>query len=290
MNRTLVVRLSAAFIALGCAWVAYTQAPQGKQDGKQQAKQASNKLNKITDDLYEIEGDGGNVAFYITNDGVILVDDKFEYDFNDITAKIKSVTSQPVKYVLNTHHHGDHTGSNAQFPAITEIISTANARKNMIDGKQPGAPRVVFTDETDVFLGGKQVQMRYFGRGHTNGDAMVYFPALRLIHTGDLVAGNSPLIDYAGGGSLKEWAATLDAAMKLDFDTVIPGHGPVGKKSDILTYRNNVEKLRTEVSDMLRQNKSRDEIAKVVQDKYGWAPTGLQFQRGFDGMLVELKR
>jgi len=290
MNRTLEVRLSAALMALGCAWVAYTQAPQGKQDGKQQAKQASNKLNKITDDLYEIEGDGGNVAFYITNEGVIVVDDKFEYDFNDIMAKIKSVTSQPVKYVLNTHHHGDHTGSNAQFPATTEIISTANARKNMIDGKQPGAPRVVFTDETDVFLGGKQVQMRYFGRGHTNGDAMVYFPALRLIHTGDLVAGNSPLIDYAGGGSLKEWAATLDAAMKLDFDTVIPGHGPVGKKSDILTYRNNVEKLRTEVSDMLRQNKSRDEIAKVVQDKYGWAPTGLQFQRGFDGMLVELKR
>jgi len=289
MSRTLLVRLSATFLALVFAWVAYTQGPQGKQDGKQQAKQASNKLNKIADDLYEIEGDGGNVAVYITNEGVIVVDDKFEYDFNDIMAKIKSVTSQPVKYVLNTHHHGDHTGSNAQFPAATEIISTANARKNMIDGKQPGAPRVVFTDETDVFLGGKQVQMRYFGRGHTNGDAMVYFPALRLIHTGDLVAGNSPLIDYGGGGSLKEWAATLDAAMKLDFDTVIPGHGPVGKKADILTYRNNVEKLRMEVTDLLRQNKSRDEIAKVVQDKYGWAPTGLQFQRGFDGMLVELK-
>jgi len=291
MSRTLLVRLSVTFIALGCAWVAYTQAPpQGKQDNKQQAKQANNKLNKITDDLYEIEGDGGNVAVYITNEGVIVVDDKFEYDFNDIMAKIKSVTSQPVKYVLNTHHHGDHTGSNAQFPAATEIISTANARKNMIEGKQPGAPRVVFTDETDVFLGGKQVQMRYFGRGHTNGDAMVYFPALRLIHTGDLVAGASPLIDYGGGGSLKEWAATLDAAMKLDFDTVIPGHGPVGKKADILTYRNNVEKLRLEVTDMLRQNKSRDEIAKVVTDKYGWAPTGLQFQRGFDGMLVELRR
>jgi glyoxylase-like metal-dependent hydrolase (beta-lactamase superfamily II) len=160
----------------------------------------------------------------------------------------------------------------------------------MIEGKQPGAPRVVFTDETDVFLGGKQVQMRYFGRGHTNGDAMVYFPGLRLIHTGDLVAGASPLIDYAGGGSLKEWAATLDAAMKLDFDTVIPGHGPVGKKADILTYRNNVEKLRLEVTDLIRQNKSRDEIAKVVTDKYGWAPTGLQFQRGFDGMLAELRR
>ena len=230
------------------------------------------------------------MAFYITNEGVIVVDDKFEYDFNDIMAKIKSVTAEPVKYVLNTHHHGDHTGSNQHFLASAEIISTANARKNMIDGKQPGAPRVVFTDETDVFLGGKQVQMRYFGRGHTNGDAMVYFPALRVLHTGDLMAGTSPLIDYGGGGSLKEWAATLDGAMKLDFDTVIPGHGPIAKKADMLTYRNNVEKLRTEVTGMIRQNKSRDEIAKVMQDKYGWAPTGLQFQRGFDGMLAELRR
>src|SRR5690242_54725 len=188
MSRTLTVRLSAVVIALGCAWVAYTQAPQGKQDGKQQAKQANNKLNKITDDLYEIEGDGGNVAFYITNEGVILVDDKFEYDFNDIMAKIKSVTPQPVKYVLNTHHHGDHTGSNAQFQPAAEIISTANSRKNLVDGKQTGAPHIVFTDQAEVFLGGKQVQMRYFGRGHTNGDAMVYFPALRVLHTGDLVA------------------------------------------------------------------------------------------------------
>lgn len=288
MNRTVGIRFSAIFLVLGCAWIAYTQAP--AQQGKQQAKQANNKLNKLTDDLYEIEGDGGNVAVYITNEGVIVVDDKFEYDFNDIMAKIKSVTAQPVKYVLNTHHHGDHTGSNAQFPASTEIISTANARKNMIEGKQPGAPRVVFTDETDVYLGGKQVQMRYFGRGHTNGDAVVYFPALRILHTGDLMAGSSPLIDYSGGGSLKEWAATLDGAMKLDFDTVIPGHGPVAKKADMLAYRNNVEKLRQEVTGLLRQNKSRDEIAKVMQDKYGWAPNGLQFQRGFDGMLAELKR
>src|SRR5260221_13864743 len=115
MSRTLVVRFSATFIALGCAWVAYTQAPQGKQDGKQQAKQANNKLNKVADDLYEIEGDGGNVSVYITNEGVILVDDKFEYDFQDIVDKVKSVTTQPIKYVLNTHLHGDHTGSNDKF-------------------------------------------------------------------------------------------------------------------------------------------------------------------------------
>src|SRR6202043_1339789 len=104
---TLVVRFSAGLLFLLAAWVAYTQ-NQNKQPPQL-------KINKVKDDLYEIEGDGGNVAVYITNEGVILVDDKFEYDYNDIVDKVKSITNQPIKYVLNTHHHGDHTGSNAKF-------------------------------------------------------------------------------------------------------------------------------------------------------------------------------
>jgi glyoxylase-like metal-dependent hydrolase (beta-lactamase superfamily II) len=279
MSRTLLLRLSAGILLVAGSWIAYTQ-----------SRQASNKLNKIADDLYEIEGDGGNVAIYITNEGVILVDDKFEYDYNDIVDKVKSVTSQPIRYVLNTHHHGDHTGSNAKFPPSTEIIAHANARKNMIDGKQPGPPRLVFTQEQDVFLGGKEVRARYFGRGHTNGDVMIYFPALKVLHTGDLVAGNSPLIDYGGGGSLLEWTATLDEALKLDFDTVIPGHGPISKKADIVAYRNNIEKLKTRVTGLLSQNTAKDDIAKVMTSEFGWQPGGLQMTRGFDGMLAELRR
>jgi cyclase len=281
MRRTVLLRLFAGFLLLAGSWLAYTQ---------NQNRQPSNKLNKIADDLYEIEGDGGNVAVYLTNEGVILVDDKFEYDYNDIVDKVKSLTSEPIRYVLNTHHHGDHTGSNAKCPSNTEIIAHANARKNMIEGKQPGPPRVVFTEETSVFLGGKEVRARYFGRGHTNGDVMVYFPELRVLHTGDLMAGSSPLIDYAGGGSLLEWAATLDGALKMDFDTVIPGHGPVAKKADLLAYRNNVEKLKNRVSGLIRQGAPKEEIAKVMTSEYGWAPGGLQMTRGFDGMLAELKR
>ena len=281
MSRTFLVRVSAAVLFLGASWVAYTQ---------NQGKQASNKLNKITDDLYEIEGDGGNVAVYITNEGAIVVDDKFEYDFDDIMAKVKSVTNQPVKYVLNTHHHGDHTGSNAKFPSTTEIISTAMARANMIQGKQPGPPRVVFTQESDVFLGGKEVRARYYGRGHTNGDAVIYFPALRTIHTGDLMAGTSPLIDYSGGGSLVEWTKTLDEVLKLDFETVIPGHGAIAKKADLVTYRNNVDKLRNRVSGLIRDGKGKDDIAKVMMSEYGWAADSLQMRLSMDGMLAELKR
>jgi cyclase len=283
MLKTILVRLSTGVILSLGAWVAYTQTPSAPPP---------NRIEKLKDDLYVIIGNGGNVAVYVTNEGVILIDDKFEPDFPDIMAKVKSVTSQPIRYVVNTHHHGDHTGGNAKFLPSAEIISHVNARANIIQGKQPGAPRVVFSQETAVFLGGKEVRARYFGRGHTNGDAMIYFPALRTIHTGDLMAGTSPLIDYGGGGSVLEWPKTLDGVINSgwDFDTIIPGHGPIAKKTDLLTYRNNVEKLRARVTGMIKENKPKDEVAKVLTAEFGWAPNGLQMQRGFEGLFTELGR
>src|SRR6185437_16539330 len=136
MSRTLLVRLWAAAIALACAWIAYTQAP--APQGKQQAKQPNNAISKVAEDLYVIIGDGGNSTVYVTSEGVILVDDKFEYDGQDIVDKVKSVTNQPIKYVLNTHLHGDHTGSNVRLLPTAEIIATKNARDNMVKNKAPG--------------------------------------------------------------------------------------------------------------------------------------------------------
>jgi glyoxylase-like metal-dependent hydrolase (beta-lactamase superfamily II) len=262
MSRTLIVRLSAAFIALGCAWVAYTQAPQGKQDGKQ-AKQANNTISKVADDLYAIIGDGGNSTVYVTNEGVILVDDKFEYDGQDIVDKVKSVTNQPIKYVLNTHLHGDHTGSNERFLPIAEIIAHKNARDNMVKNKAAGVMRVVFTDETDIFLGGKEVRMKWYGRSHTNGDAVVYFPALKILASGDMGANNGPNVDFANGGSIKDWGKTLDEVLKLDFDTVIPGHGPVSKRQYLIDYRDVATKIPQTVISMVREGKNKEDIAKV---------------------------
>src|SRR5579862_6253209 len=286
MSRTLIVRLSAGLMLLAGAWIAYTQAPpQGKQAAP---KQANNKLNKITDDLYEIEGDGGNVSVYITNEGVILVDDKFEYDYQDIVDKVKSVTSQPIKYVLNTHLHGDHTGSNEKFLPIAEIIAHKNARDNMVKNKAPGVMRVVFTDETDIFLGGKEVRMKWYGRGHTNGDAVVYFPALRILASGDIGANNGPNVDYANGGSMKEWGATLDGVLKLDFDTVIPGHGPVSKRQYLIDYRDVATKLPATVISMVRDGKSKDDIAKVFMTNGGlWVNPNVVNK--LDQIMAELK-
>src|SRR5580658_10461475 len=287
MNRRLIVRLSAAALFLVLAWMAHTQNP---------TQPAPLTINKVHDDLYEIEGDGGNVAVLVTSEGVILVDDKYERDHDAIMARIKSVTQQPVKYVLSTHYHEDHSGGNAKFLPTAEIISTRNARINILEHKQSnGSPntlpaRVVFTDETSVFLGGAEVRAHYFGRGHTNGDAVIYFPDLRTIHTGDLMAGTSPLIDYPGGGSLAEWPKTLDAVMKTwDFETVIPGHGPVTTKAGLLTYRNNIEKLRTRASGLIHDGKSQEEVGKVLAAEFGWAPTSMQAQWSLPGMMVELK-
>jgi cyclase len=285
MSRTKIVRVSGGVFFLLGTWVAYTQTPAPPQL----------KINQVKDDLYEIEGDGGNVAVYVTSEGVILVDDKFEQDHDQIVAKVKSVTPQPIKYIVTTHHHSDHSGGNVKFEPAVEIISTANARANIINHKQPGAPanmtpaQVTFTDETAVYLGGKEVRARYFGRGHTNGDAIVYFPALKTIHTGDMMAGATPLIDYPGGGSLVEWTKTLDSAMQLDFDTVIPGHGAVTNKAGLKTYRDNVEKLRNRATGLIREGKSQEEVGKVMAAEFGWAPASMQAQWSLPGIMTELK-
>jgi cyclase len=287
MSRTLLVRVSAGILFLLIAWVGYTQ--------NKGAQPPELTINKVKEDLYEIEGDGGNVAVYVTSEGVILVDDKYEQDFAGIMAKVKSVTNQPIKYILSTHHHADHSGGNTKFSSVAEIISTANARANIVQHKQSNAPpnmvpaSVTFTQETGVFLGGKEVRARYFGRGHTNGDAIIYFPALRTLHTGDLMAGKTPLIDYPGGGSVVEWTKTLDEAMKLDFDTVIPGHGPVTDRAGLLAYRNNVEKLRNRAAGMVREGKNQEDIEKVMTAEFGWAAGGLQMQWSLPGMIAELK-
>jgi cyclase len=286
-------------LALGGAWMAYTQNPQAKQAPAQGKAPAPFKLIKVADDLYVIDGGGaGNVAIYITNEGVIMVDDKYEQHFDEIMANVKKVTNQPIKYILSTHYHADHSGGNTRFSSIAEIISTRNAHDGIVQHKQSNAPdnmipaRVTFTQETDLFLGGKEVRAKYYGRGHTNGDAFVYFPALKVLHTGDMFTSATPLIDYPGGGSLLEWPKTLDAVMNdksLDFDTVIPGHGPVSKKADLLTYRNNADKMRTRVQTLIRQGKNQDEVAKVMTAEYNWQPGSLNMQWSLPGMMTELK-
>jgi len=282
MRKTVIVRVAAGLCVCFGAWVAYTQTPQA-------APQLT--LEKVKDDLYAIIGDGGNVAVYLTDDGVIVIDDKYERDYKDIMAKIKSITDKPVKYVLNTHQHGDHTGSNANMLAASvEIISHKNARANMVAAKMPGPARVTFSEETEVHLGGKEERARYFGRGHTDGDVGIYFPALRVLHTGDLFTSGAPFIDYSAGASAVEWTHTLDGMLQYwDFDVVIPGHGPVSKREDLQKYRDRFVSMRDRVRGLVHDGKNKDEVTKVLVGEFGWAPTGLG-AGSIGGLMNELRQ
>lgn len=285
MSRRILFRLSIVVLVAGGLWIAHTQ-----QGGPAPAKLD---LVKVKDDLYVIHNDlvPGNSTALITNDGVILVDDKFDVDYDGIMAQLKKVTSKPVKYVINTHHHPDHSGGNAKMQKMdVQIVASQQARENMVDGKLPGLPNVVFDHQSDVYLGGKVAKLYHFGRAHTNGDIVVLFPADRTLAAGDMFTYGKDvpeLIDYAGGGSGKEWTSTLDSALMLPFDTVVPGHGPVTTRAEMAKFRESTVALRNRVHEMVVQKKSRDQVADMLKKEYNFAQ--LHLERSLDGLMVEMQ-
>ena len=162
---------------------------------------------ELKDNLFVIKGGGGNTAAFITANGVIIVDTKLEGWGQRIMDKIRSVTDKPVTTIINTHTHGDHTGSDEFFPASVEIVAQENTKANMAkmpafqgEGAVPAGQDL--KDRLTLFSGADRIDLYYFGAGHTNGDSIVVFPALRFTHAGDLFARKgTPLIDIANGGS-----------------------------------------------------------------------------------------
>jgi glyoxylase-like metal-dependent hydrolase (beta-lactamase superfamily II) len=226
--------------------------------------------------------------------------------------------------VINTHQHDDHAGGDLKMLSIAEVVAHENVRANLSDIKQPyyedtpgtpiGLPRITFSDQFSIHLGGKEVRAKYFGRGHTSGDAIIYFPDLKVIHTGDLFLGrtlpraespatNRPpgvniYVDYAQGGSFFEWSKTLDGALQLDFDTVIPGHGPVSTKADVVKFKSDLETMRNRLVALVKEGKSKEDVVNILEADYGWRAKGcplspptagcLQFQQS-DAMMAELR-
>jgi len=240
-------------------------------------QEARLQIREIGDGLYLIPGfdgteSGGNVAVRVTDEGVVIVDDKFDRSFDFITEQVRHVTARPIRYVLNTHHHSDHAGSNGDFIRTAEIVAHENVRANMLRNGQAGAPRLVFSDQSAVYLGDAEVRMVHLGRGHTDGDAVVYFPDLKTVHTGDLVvygprldgSALTPFWDVANGGSLLEWPATLTRLLALDFDTVIPGHGPLLTREDVRAFRAKLETVIERVRTGIAGGATRDDIVERV--------------------------
>ena len=248
---------------------------------------------KIKDDLFVIHNDfvPGNTTVLVTNEGVVLVDDKFEIDHESIMAQLKKITNQPVKYVINTHYHGDHSGGNPKLQALgAQVITSQQARDKMLEVKQPGMANVTLDNSLRLFLGGKRVEVYRFGRAHTDGDIVVLFPVHRVLSAGDMFTfgdATPQLIDYAGGGSARDWTGTLYGALKLDFDQVVPGHGLVTTKQEMRKFRDSTVTLRTKVHDMIAQKKTKAEIEKMLRSDFKFAD--LHIQRSLDGLMLELQ-
>ena len=255
------------------------------------AAQGRLNISEVKDGLHVIMGPGGNIGVRLTPEGVILIDNKFPQDFEEIQSLVAKVTDLPVRYVINTHHHGDHSGSNPGFLQFAEVIAHKNARENMLRGNQEGLPRIIYTDETAVSLGGIEVRVFHMGSGHTNGDSVVYFPDLKTIHGGDLLHGIAPFIDYGNGGSSRGWVRTVNNILALDFNTAIPGHGEIMNRRDVLNFRNQMEAIRARMTSLIRDGVDiGDAPNQIIDPDLSWTQIedGLFMRRSIPGFFNEI--
>jgi glyoxylase-like metal-dependent hydrolase (beta-lactamase superfamily II) len=286
------VVLGTALVAIGGLSIAAASLQQ------QQKLPAVREIQKLRDNLYFLSGGdtydrstwtGGNTVVFVTERGVVLVDTMLPTAGRSILAQIKSVTDKPVTTIINTHTHFDHTGSNTEFPATVEFVAHENTRANLARATCPPVtncdafkgenakylPKRTYKDKLSLFSGKDQIDLYYFGRGHTNGDSFVVFPAARVMHGGDMFPrAHMPFIDVAAsGGSAVEFSQTLQKAVSTikNVETVVGGHTPSPVTwNDFKTYTDFYKDFLTGAEDSMKKGTSVDDFVKAyrVPDKY----------------------
>ena len=273
------------------AGVGVLSAAAGAYQAQQQAAPKVVEVEKLKDNLYMLKGGGGNTAVFVASTGVVVVDTKNPGWGQPILDKIKEITDKPVTTIVNTHTHGDHVSGNVEFPATVDVVVQENTKTNMDKMMSPpgfnapggptifqqsngkGLPKRTFKDKMTIGKGADEVDLYYFGRGHTNGDAFVVFPALRVMHAGDIFSGkNLPLLDTNNGGSGVEIGETLGKAHAgiKNVDAVITGHSTVMTWADLGEYAQFNKDLASDVQAGVKAGKTPDEIAAAskIADKY----------------------
>jgi glyoxylase-like metal-dependent hydrolase (beta-lactamase superfamily II) len=239
-------------------------------------------VEKLKDNLFVLRGGGGNSAVFVTETGVVVVDSKNPGWGQPLLDKIKELTPKPVTHLINTHTHFDHVSGNVEFPPTVEIVvhentaalmkemrpvtgSTANVGNIFKDHDGRGLPKRTFADRGTVGSGRDRVELRYFGRGHTNGDAWIVFPSLRVVHAGDIFSGqNLPLLDANNGGSGVAIGDTLAKAadgLAKDVDTIITGHSRQMTVAELREYAEFNREFFAAVRDAKKAGRSVDDIA-----------------------------
>jgi cyclase len=228
------------------AMTVFGQQPSAPPAGAPPQQPPISSIDKIADNLYRIPGQGGNSAVFVRGDGVLLVDTKLANNGQALLDQIKKVTDKPITHIINTHTHGDHTGSNMFFPANVEVVTHENTKTNMekmpafqADTGKVGLPDRTYKDKMTLFSGKESVDLFYFGPAHTNGDTLVVFRDARVMHGGDMFARKGqPLIDVNNGGSGLAYGETIGKAANgiKNIDKVITGHGDVMTWQDFVDF------------------------------------------------------
>ena len=263
MKRAIVL---GALVAVGSLSLAAYQPPQ--QQGPKVVE-----VDKVKDNLWVLKGGGGNTAVFATANGVVVVDAKNPGWGQPILDKIKELTPKPVSMLINTHTHADHVSGNVEFPATIDIVTQENTKANMEkmdifkqnNGK--GMPKRTFKDKMTLGKGRDEIDLHYFGRGHTNGDTWVVFPALRVMHTGDMFAWkDAPTLDRNNGGSGLEYAATVGKALATvkNVDTLIVGHSPLRTVPELREYQQFMTDFANAVKQAKAAGKSVDDAAASI--------------------------
>jgi cyclase len=253
------------------------------------------KTTDLGDNVYMLEGQGGNITVAVAKDGIIMVDGEFAPLHDKIKAAIAVVSSEPIKYLINTHFHGDHTGGNEPFAkdGVT-IVSEINVKNRLAAGttngltgvKTPPAPAdalpsKTYTGSYKIRLRGRVADLRHIAKAHTDGDTYVWFKTANVLSTGDTFTnGRYPNIDFANGGNIKGMIAAADTYMKLANarTRIVPGHGPIADKAALTEYRNMLVTARDRMAKLVKEGKTEDEVValKPFADMDAkWAPTDL---------------
>ena len=258
-------------------------------------------VEKVKDNLYVLRGGGGNTAVFLTATGVVVVDAKNPGWGKPILDKIKTLTPKPITMLINTHTHGDHVSGNVEFPATIDFVAQENTKANM--EKMPifkehngvGMAKRTFKDKMTIGKGADQIDLYYFGPGHTNGDAWVVFPALRIMHAGDIFAGkNLPLVDADNGGSVLHYPESLNKAFKgvKNVDTIINGHMPAQTTfADLKEFADFNQDFLTWAEGALKAGKTPAQAAtewKVPAKYTGYSSTVSTLFGGVEGRLKRL--
>ncbi|GHN03122.1 hypothetical protein WSM22_46110 [Cytophagales bacterium WSM2-2] len=258
---------------------------------------------KVTDQIYMLKGSGGNIGLLTGNDGLLMIDDQYAPLAAKINDAVKSISSNPIRFLVNTHVHGDHTGGNDTFgkQGIT-LVAHDNVRERMMKEQvnkrfnrttPPRAkeswPIVTFADRMNFHLNEEDIEVVYLDKGHTDGDVIIHFKKANVYHTGDaFVRYGYPFIDASSGGSVNGFISTLDKLLLMldDQSKVIPGHGELATKADVKILRDQMVDIRDQVAKALKKGKKPEELAAMgITDKYE-EKLGKGFLKGKDFVVI----